>query len=83
MREKLNCAIIGTGKIGIDVYIKCKKSRLFENIYIYNKNSKSEGAKYCKNKKFNYSSLGIDGIIKDIKKIDIVYDASNVHAKKI
>jgi accessory colonization factor AcfC len=42
MREKLNCAIIGTGKIGIDVYIKCKKSRLFENIYIYNKNSKSE-----------------------------------------
>jgi len=83
MREKLNCAIIGTGKIGIDVYIKCKKSRLFENIYIYNKNSKSEGAKYCKNKKFNYSSLGIDGIIKDIKKIDIVYDASNVHSNKI
>ena len=24
--EKINCVIVGTGKIGIDLYIKCQKS---------------------------------------------------------
>lgn len=44
--------IIGTGKIGIDLYIKCKKSKIFNKIYIFNRNKNSLGAKYCKKKKF-------------------------------
>ena len=43
--------IIGTGKIGIDLYIKLKKKKFFENVLIFNNNSNSEGAKYCQKKK--------------------------------
>ena len=31
----MNCAIIGTGKIGIDIYLKCKKNNLFDKSYTY------------------------------------------------
>ena len=47
-----NAIIIGTGKIGIDLYIKCKKSKIFNKIYIFNRNKNSLGAKYCKKKNF-------------------------------
>ena len=29
-KQKINCIIIGTGKIGIDLYLKCRKSRKFK-----------------------------------------------------
>ncbi len=49
----MNCIIIGTGKIGIDLYIKCLKSKNFKKILIFNRNKKSEGAKYCLKKKIS------------------------------
>ena len=49
-----NVIIIGTGKIGIDLYIKLKKSKAFKKIYIFNRNRFSEGAKFCIKKKFFY-----------------------------
>ena len=49
----MNCIIIGTGKIGIDLYIKCLKSKNFKKILIFNRNKKSEGAKYCLKKNFS------------------------------
>ena len=48
----MNGLIIGAGKIGIDLYIKCKKNKFFKNLYIFNRNKYSEGAKFCKKKKF-------------------------------
>ena len=45
METNPNAIIIGTGKIGIDLYIKCKKSKIFNKIYIFNRNRNSEGAK--------------------------------------
>jgi acetaldehyde dehydrogenase len=72
-----NSIIIGTGKIGIDLYIKCLKSKIFNNIYIFNRNKFSEGAKYCKKKKFQYSSDGIKGVKKLIDKTDIIFDATS------
>lgn len=45
----MDCFILGAGKIGIDLYIKCKKKK-FSNIYIFNRNKSSEGAQYCKKK---------------------------------
>ena len=70
----MNCAIIGTGKIGIDLYYKLKKKN---NISIFNINSKSEGAKYCKKNKFNYFSNGIKGILKNKNAFDIIFDTTN------
>ena len=49
-----NAIIIGTGKIGIDLYIKLKRINIFDKIFIFNRNKYSEGAKYCIKKKFLY-----------------------------
>ena len=42
--------IIGSGKIGIDLYIKLKKLNLPGDTFIFNRNKNSIGAKYCKKK---------------------------------
>ena len=75
----MNCLIIGAGKIGIDLYIKCKKMNLFDNIFIFNRNKNSIGAKFCKKKNFNYSAFGIKGLINklNLHKINIIFDASS------
>ena len=60
-----NGIIIGTGKIGLDLYIKLKKAKIFNKIFIFNTNKNSEGAKYCRKKKFSYSDTGILGVKKN------------------
>jgi acetaldehyde dehydrogenase len=78
----MNCLILGSGKIGIDLYIKCKKSKFFKNILIFNKNKFSTGAKYCVANKFNYFDTGIKGLIKkiDLKNLNLIYDATSAEA---
>lgn len=78
----MDALIIGAGKIGIDLYIKCKKQKFFNNIYIFNRNKYSIGAKFCKNKKFNYFDTGISGLIKKInlKKINCIFDATSAES---
>jgi acetaldehyde dehydrogenase len=75
----MNGLIIGAGKIGIDLYIKCKKKNFFKNLYIFNRNKDSIGAKFCRKNNFNYSNDGILGLIKKIEKdkINIVFDATS------
>jgi acetaldehyde dehydrogenase len=78
----MDCFIIGAGKIGIDLYIKCKKIFFFKNIYIYNRNKFSAGAKFCREKKFNYFDTGIRGLIKKINldKINCIFDATSAES---
>ena len=75
----MNCLIIGAGKIGIDLYIKCKKMHFFDNIFIFNRNKNSVGAKFCIKKNFNYSATGVEGVVNKLKldKNNIIYDASS------
>jgi acetaldehyde dehydrogenase len=81
----MNCLIIGAGKIGIDLYIKCKKINFFDNIFIFNRNKNSPGAKFCKKKNFNYSASGIKGLISklNLSKINIIFDASSADSSII
>ena len=79
----MKCAIIGTGKIGIDLYFKLKKKCI---VSIFNLNPNSEGARFCKSKKFNYFSGGIKKLLK--KNYHIVFDTTNAkssidHFKKL
>ena len=79
------CAILGTGKIGIDLYYKLKKDKN-NKILIANRNPGSIGAKFCRSKKFNYSSGGLEYLLK--KKCKIIFDTTNAksnieHYKKI
>jgi len=74
----MKCAILGTGKIGIDLYYKLKKKKISE-LSIYNLNPKSYGAKYCKKKNFNYYSSGINGALKN-NNCQIIFDTTNANA---
>tara|TARA_B100000686_G_C16696247_1_gene920699 strand:+ start:160 stop:1053 length:894 start_codon:yes stop_codon:yes gene_type:complete len=76
-KQKLNCIIIGTGKIGLDLYLKCLKSKKFNKIRIFNTRKNSEGAKYCIKNKFNYSSRGINGVIDNLEDTKIIFDATS------
>ncbi len=71
----MKCAILGTGKIGIDLYLKLKRKK-HNDISIFNLNPKSTGAKYCKKKKFNYFSGGIKALLKK-GKYNIIFDTTN------
>jgi acetaldehyde dehydrogenase len=75
----MNGLIIGAGKIGIDLYIKCRRKKFFKNLYIFNRNKGSIGAKFCRKNNFNYSNNGILGLIKKIEedKINIIFDATS------
>ena len=72
----MNCAILGSGNIGIDLYLKLKKKKI-KKVDIFNLNSNSQGAQFCKKKKLNYYSNGINGIIKNLNNIDVIFDATN------
>ncbi len=75
--------IIGSGKIGIDLYIKLKKLNLSGEILIFNRNKNSVGAKYCKKRKFNYSSGGVKHLIKYLKSgRNIIFDCTSAEASK-
>lgn len=78
----MNCLILGSGKIGVDLYIKCKRSKFFKNIFIFNRNKFSIGAKYCLVNNFNYFNTGIKGLIKkiDLNDLNLIYDATSAEA---
>ena len=78
-----NVIIIGTGKIGIDLYIKLKKRRIFNKIYIFNTNKNSVGAKFCKKNNFLYSDQGIRGVINKLSNIKIIFDCTSAQSNMI
>ena len=78
----VKCAIIGTGKIGIDLYVKCKISKFVNNVEIYNQNPNSIGHIYCKKNNFNVFDTGITGIKKKIEYFDIIIDATSSSSNK-
>jgi len=78
-----NVIIIGTGKIGIDLYIKLKKRRIFNKIYIFNTNKNSVGAKFCKKNNFLYSDQGIRGVINKLSNIKIIFDCTSAQSNQI
>ncbi len=73
----MDAIIIGTGKIGIDLYIKLKKQKLFDNVLICNTNKKSEGAIYCQKQGFLYSNLGVKCIKNRLKSTKIIFDCTS------
>lgn len=78
-----NAIIIGTGKIGIDLYIKLKKKRIFKNVLIFNNNQNSEGALYCRKKKFLYFNSGIKGVENNLDKCNVIFDCTSASSNLI
>lgn len=77
--KDFNAFIIGSGKIGIDLYYKCKKIKIFNNIIILNRNSSSEGSNFLRRKKIFFSSSGVNDIPKftNNDSINIIFDATS------
>ena len=73
----MNCAIIGSGNIGLDLYFKCKKLKFIENISIFGRSNKSKGALFCKKNKIQYYSGGIKDLMSNISNVQIVFDATS------
>jgi acetaldehyde dehydrogenase len=75
--------IIGSGKIGIDLYIKLKKLNLPGKTFIFNRNKNSVGGKYCRKKNFNYSPGGINHLLKFLKEdTNIIFDCTSADVSK-
>ena len=75
--------IIGSGKIGIDLYIKLKKLNLPGKILIFNRNKNSVGAKYCRKRNFNYSSNGLKHLLNVLgKNRNIIFDCTSAAASE-
>jgi acetaldehyde dehydrogenase (acetylating) len=73
----LNIAILGSGKIGIDLLCKVIKSKYLTCKLVAGRNLKSEGLVFAKKKGFDVSDKGIDSIIKIKDNIDLVFDATS------
>ncbi len=73
--------IIGSGKIGIDLYVKLKKLNLPGKIFIFNRNKNSIGGKYCRKKNLNYSSRGVEHLLSFLhEENNIIFDCTSAEA---
>ena len=81
--KKLNCAILGTGNIGTDLLIKLLRSKNLDCTLFSGRNFNSKGLKKALNLGVNVSDEGIEAIIKQAKKIDIVFDATSAAAHQV
>lgn len=73
----MNVAIIGSGKIGIDLYVKCIRADFISNCKIFNRNKNSLGSIYCRSKRYNLSSKGVNQLISEINSFQIIVDATS------
>ena len=76
-KKILNIAILGSGKIVIDLLCKVIKSKYLTCKLVAGRNLKSEGLVFAKKKGFDVSDKGIDSIIKIKDNIDLVFDATS------
>tara|TARA_B110000259_G_scaffold177183_1_gene214053 strand:+ start:225 stop:1106 length:882 start_codon:yes stop_codon:yes gene_type:complete len=73
----MKCAIIGTGNIGLDLYYKLTKIKLFEEIVFFNRNPNSKGSKFCKKNRIKFYSDGVKNLKKQISSFEIIFDATS------
>lgn len=81
----MNSLILGSGKIGLDLYYKCKQKKIFENIIIFNRNKNSAGSLFCKKNKISCSHHGVYGVLNELKKRkkNIIFDATSAKSSYV
>ena len=84
MTRMLNVAILGSGKIGIDLLCKIRKSKVLSCELVAGRNLKSEGLIFARKKGFNVSNKGIDAIInKYITGYDLALDPKIIEKRLV
>jgi acetaldehyde dehydrogenase len=77
---KIQVAILGTGKIGIDLLYKIRRSKILSCVLVAGRNTNSAGIEIAKKLGIPVSDQGIDSILQSKERIDIVYDATSAAA---
>ena len=77
MSHKKRVAIIGTGKIGIDLLYKIRRSDHLHCDLVVGRNRESEGIKVAESLDAPVSINGIDDIVARASEIDILFDATS------
>jgi acetaldehyde dehydrogenase len=79
LSNKINVAIVGTGKIGIDLLFKIRRSQILNCILVSGRSEASEGLRIAKELGVAVSAKGIDAVIEN-GGIDIIFDATSAAA---
>lgn len=77
--KKFNVAIIGTGKIGIDLLYKMSRSEKLTCVLVSGRNPNSEGLKIARQLGVPTSDRGIEAVLEQ-ENIDIIFDATSAAA---
>lgn len=81
--RKLGVAIIGPGNIGMDLMMKIKKSNLLEVKSVVGIDPESNGLKMAEELGIRTTIDGIEGLMKEMQDIDIVFDATGAKPHRI
>lgn len=79
LTKKINVAIIGTGKIGIDLLFKITRSEALTCVLVAGRSANSEGLKIAQKLGVPTSIYGIDAVL-ECEDIDIIFDATSASA---
>lgn len=79
LSNMINVAIIGTGKIGIDLLFKIRRSKMLNCVLVSGRSEASEGLRIAKELGVEVSAKGIDAVIEN-GDIDIIFDATSAAA---
>lgn len=79
LTKKINVAIIGTGKIGIDLLFKIRRSEVLSCVLVSGRSANSEGLKIAQEFGVPTSIHGIDAVL-ECGNIDIIFDATSAAA---
>lgn len=79
MTKKTNVAIVGTGKIGIDLLYKVNRSEYLDCVLVSGRRATSEGLDIAKKMGVLTSDRGIDAVL-EMSDVDIIFDATSAMA---
>lgn len=79
---KTDVAILGSGNVGTDLMFKIERSKLLNLKYFIGIIPESEGLALAKKKGYETSAKGIDYLLKNIKNVKIVFDATTAKAAR-
>jgi len=79
--EKINVALIGSGNIGTDLMVKALRSEVINPLWMVGIDSDSDGLKRAAAAGLKTTHLGVDELIKHIKRdnIKIAFDATSAY----
>lgn len=80
VKDNLKVAILGTGKIGTDLLVKCQRSSFLKCTLFVGRRLDSAGVKKAQELDVLVSDQGIDALIAQADMFDLVFDATSAMA---